>query len=474
MNEKPYAIIVIGAGAGGLTVAVGAAKAGKRVLLVEKSHYGGDCTNFGCIPSKALIAAAKCAHAIRSAADLGIQIPAVSLETADTLKRVRTIIEQVRHHEEPAALHELGIKTALGAARFIDQHTLSIGDQSRYVQGKKIVIATGSHPFSPPVAGLETVSYLTNETVFDLKKIPSSMFFIGSGPIGCELAQAFSRLGSEVSIVSSKPYLLSREEEDVRKVITDTFVKEKINVYLGYKTKKVETTKKGIAITLEKEGETKTVVVEELFVGAGRRPNCHGLDLDRAQVAWSEKGIATDSYGRTSQRHIYAVGDITGEPFFTHRAENQARSVLKSLLLPLKKKQSVQPIPRCTYTDPEVASIGISYQKAIETYSTQKIACYQVPFSDVDRNITSGRTEGFIKITTKKWSSQILGATIVGPRAGEMLMQISTAMMARIPLRKFTDLIHPYPTESLGIRKAADLWLTQTILPRLFSLIGKR
>ncbi len=474
MPEKPYDLIVIGAGAGGLTVAIGAAKAGKRVFLAEKDRFGGDCTNFGCIPSKSLIASSKCAHAILSAQALGIKTSKVTLDTAGALDRVRLIVEKVRAHEEPEALRKLGITTALGAARFVDSHTLLIGDDQRQVIGKKIVIATGSHPFAPPIPGLETLSYLTNETVFELKEVPKSLFFIGSGPIGCELAQAFARLGSKVSMVSSRPYLLTREDPDARRILTEVFAQEGLLLYLGFQTKQVKGSGKGVEVTLEREGEEKVVTASQLFIGTGRRPNCHGLDLDRADVAWTEQGIKTDAYGRTSQRHIYAIGDVTGQPFFTHRAENQARTVLKSLLLPFSKKQSLQPIPRCTYTDPEIASIGLQEKEAIERYGARKIATYTISLADIDRNITSGRTEGFVKIITKKWSSAILGATFVSPRAGEMLMQISTAMFARLPLRKLADLIHPYPIESLAVRKAADLWLTQTLLPSLLRWIGKK
>lgn len=450
-NKQVYDIVVIGAGAGGLVIAIGGAKAGKKILLIEKRAYGGDCTNYGCIPSKSLIASAKAAHAVQSANDLGIHINTSSIETKGAFERVRKIISEIRSHEEPPTLKKLGIETLNGTASFKDSHTLLV--DGKKVQGKQIVIATGSYPYTPPIPGLENTPYLTNETIFDLKEAPKSLIFLGTGPISCELAQAFARLGSTVTLIGRE--LLPREEKESRDVIADAFKKEGIQLILGSHPDKVSYDKK---ITVS------SAQADALFVGAGRRPHLKELELDRAQINWSEKGIVTNRYGQTSQKHIWAVGDAIGPPFFTHFAENQARTVLQNLLLPFHFKKSTQQLPRVTYTDPEVASIGLLSDEAIKKYGKKKIAIYKVPFSQIDRNITSGRTEGFVKITTKKWSSRIIGATIVGPRAGEMLMQISTAMFTKTPLRTFRNLIHPYPIESLAVRKAADLWLTQTLL----------
>lgn len=468
---KKYDIVVIGAGAGGLVVAIGSAKAGKKVLLIEKGHYGGDCTNFGCIPSKSLIAAAKYAHALKTADHLGIQPLKCAFTAQEAFKRVRQVIQEIRSHEDPQALKALGVKTLTAKAQFQDAQTVQAGQDT--VTGKKIVIATGSHPFIPPIEGLEDTPYLTNETIFDLEAPPKSLLFVGGGPIGCELAQAFARLGSEVSLVESQLRILAREDGDARQVIQSAFEQDKISLHLGYRTQKVAYKNNLFTVTL-KGKETRTLEVTHLFIGVGRRPTLENLKLERAGIQFTEQGIQTDAYGRTSQSHIFALGDAAGSPFFTHRAENQARTVLKNLLLPFHSKISTQPIPRCTYTDPEVASIGLSESEAKEKFSEKKVALYKIPFSEVDRNITMGRTEGFVKIITKKWSSHILGATIVGPRAGEMLMQISTAMMQKMPLRKFSKLIHPYPIQSLAIRKAADLYLTQTLLPNLQKWIGHK
>ncbi|MGE0197997.1 MAG: NAD(P)/FAD-dependent oxidoreductase [Simkaniaceae bacterium] len=457
--NKWYDIIVIGAGAGGLVVAIGAAKAGKKVLLIEKGAYGGDCTNYGCIPSKSLIASAKNAHALYSCRELGIIPSPFSVEMGNAFERVRNIVSKVRSHEDPPALNALGVETRNGTAFFENPHTLNVNGES--VQGKQIVIATGSHPLTPPIPGLEGTPFLNNEKIFNLEKVPKSILFLGGGPIGCELAQALRRLGATVTLVESKSHIMGREDEDARKVIMETFHKEGIHVILDSRVERIHYT--GTFEVELRGNSTQTLSSEALFVGTGRRPNILHLNLEAAHVTHTEQGIQTDAYGRTSQKHIWAIGDAIGPPFFTHYAENQARTVLKNLILPFKSKKSTQPIPRCTYTDPEVASIGLLERDI----GKQNIAIYKVPFSEIDRNITIGQTEGFVKILTKKWSSKILGATIVGPRAGEMLMQISTAMLAGMPLRKFSHLIHPYPTQSLAIRKAADKWLTETLLPLL-------
>lgn len=348
------------------------------------------------------------------------------------------------------------METLNGTASFKNPHTLLVNKQE--LRGKQIVIATGSHPFLPPIEGLKNTPYLTNETIFDLKEVPTSIIFIGGGPISCELSQAFSRLGSKVTLVGGHA-ILNREENDAQKVIEKTFHQEGVSLVLGAHPNRIAYDNRFTVFTDE------TVIeANALFIGTGRRPHLKKLNLDQAQVKFSEEGVVVDEYGRTSQKHIWAVGDAIGPPFFTHFAENQARTVLKNLILPFKSKKSTQALPRVTYTDPEVASIGVSSEKALKKYGKKKIAIYKIPFTEVDRNITNGRTEGFVKIITKKWSSQILGATIVGPRAGEMLMEISTAMFTKTPLRKLRNLIHPYPIENLAIRKAADLWLTQTLL----------
>lgn len=468
-----YPLIVIGAGAGGLVIAIGAAKAGKKVLLVEKGNYGGDCTNFGCIPSKATIAAAEIAHNFANLAKMGIHSSPVQWKASEVLEKTRAIVEEIRSHEEPETLSKFGIVCETATASFVDPHNLKLTDASgeeKTVQGDQIVIATGSYPHVPNIPGIDKIKPLTNETIFQLEEIPNHLGVIGGGPIGCELAQAFHRLGAKVTLIHHHEHLLNKEEKCAQSVIEEVFHNEGLSLYTGYEPVNIDEVNGKIELTLKKKKckETEKLVLSHLLLSTGRIPHIDTLNLQAIGVNTTKKGVIVDKYGRTNHKHIWAVGDAAGRAIFTHLAENEARTVLTNLLLPgfLKYKlDRKQPLPRVTYTDPEVAALGLTEKEATEQYGINKIAIYTVPLREVDRAITTRRTEGFVRIITKKWSSQILGATIVAPRAGEMLMEISVAMYTKTPLRKLASIIHPYPTYSLGIRKAADKWLTETILP---------
>lgn len=445
---RSYPFVVIGAGAGGLVVAIGLAKAGKKVLLIEKGHYGGDCTNFGCIPSKTLIGLAK--------------------HHQKDLSLIREIISEILSHEDPKALALLGVETLTANASFLSPHLLQVEEKTgrvHQIQAGKIVIATGSRPQIPPIPGLNKTPYLTNETIFDLKEIPKNLIVLGGGPIGCELAQSFQRLGSNVHLIHTHAEILGREPKAASSILIQQFKKEGMQLHLAAKVNRIEYSSAGFQVHLEGQ----ILEAESLLVSIGRTPQLN-LALENAQVQYTDQGIQTDAYGRTSQKHIFAIGDAMGPPFFTHLAENRGRAVLATLLLApfWKARFSTQAIPRVTYTDPEIASIGLSEEEAIKRYGEKKIAVYNVPMSENDRAITQHRREGFVKVITKKWSSRILGATIVAPRAGEMLSEISLAMFTKIPLRKLANLIHPYPTYSLAIRKAADQWFSKTILGALW------
>ena len=454
--------IVIGAGAAGLVIANGLAKTNRPVLLIEKDHFGGDCTNFGCVPSKSLIASAHIAHSIQTAEKYGITSKNPSFDAAGVFQRTQNIVEKIREGEEPEALGKNGVRTILGIAEFIDAHTVRViqkGGTETCFSAKYIVIATGSSPMIPDIPGIFDTPYLTNETIFSLENVPKTIAFLGTGPIGIELAQAFARLGATVHLLVHGDHILSREDSDVQEMMEKVLETEGLIFHRNAHIPRVD--------YRENQFHLAGISVDALVVAVGRKPNIERLNLDAAGIRHTEKGINADEYGRTSQHHIFAVGDVAGQPFFTHYAENQARTVLTSLLLPWNKKLSKQAIPRTTFTDPEVASVGLSEKAAIEQYGEKKLAIYRIPLTHVDRAITNSEEIGIIKVITKKWSSKIIGATIVAPRAGEMLMEISLAMKAKIPFRKLSDLIHPYPTYGQGIRKAADLYLTQTLLGSL-------
>ena len=319
---------------------LGPPKRERKSCCIEKGNYGGDCTNFGCIPSKSLIASAKAAHILKENKTFGLDFTIPFLNAKPSLDRVRGIVEEVRSHEDSSALAKMGVATLTGTAIFKNAHIIAVDGQE--VFGKKIVIAAGSSPYIPSIAGLEKSPYLTNETVFDLQEVPISLAVLGGGPIGCELAQAFQRIGSRVTLIHSHARLLGREEESAQTLLAEQFQKEGISLQLDAKVLEVSYQNEQFHIRLENGA---LVVARALLVATGRRPNVNGMNLEAAAVHYSEKGIPVDVYGRTNQKHIWAVGDITGTPYFTHWAENQARSVLTSLLLPFKRKSTSNRFP---------------------------------------------------------------------------------------------------------------------------------
>ncbi|NGX29032.1 MAG: Mercuric reductase [Candidatus Anoxychlamydiales bacterium] len=467
-----YKYVVIGAGAAGLVVAIGLAKAKKKVILIENNQFGGDCTNFGCIPSKALIASSKIANNLKRAHEFGLDFHIDYFDANKSLQRVRDIIENVRSKEDAPALEKIGIDTLKAKASFkTDKIIEAIDDknQKHTIVGKKIIIATGTSPFIPPISGLENIPFDTNETIFNLKEIPPSLCIIGAGAIGSELGQAFQRLGSQVTIIDVAPRLLVNESFETSKVMIDTFIKEGLKIHLNSTVQNVTYSNDTFDVFIKnnKSGYINQIKSQKLLLATGRVIAIKDLKLENADIQYSKKGILVDHFARTNKKHIFAIGDCIGAPFFTHKAESMARSVLFSLLVPfVKKKICLHPMPRVTFTDPEIASIGLSEEKAIEQYGEKKVAIYFVPLEDLDRAIVENETQGFVKIITHKWSSEIIGTTIVSKRAGEMLSEILVAMKKNIKLRSLSDIIHPYPTYSLGIRKAADKYLTQTIFKR--------
>lgn len=471
--NRSYPLVVIGAGAAGLVIAIGAAKAGRKVLLVENRHYGGDCTNYGCIPSKSLISAAEIAQSVRHADKHGIQVTNNTFNADNALQYARDVVQSIREHEEPPELAKYGVDCLTGTASFVSASELKImmNNGSRVnVKADKIVIATGSHPYIPPIEGLDEVNYHTNETIFNLEKIPNRLAILGAGPIGIELAQAMSRLGSKVTIIERFDTLFFRHEPEVRELMAACLKEEGIDLRLNTETLEITRHLDEVVLHCHDHNHDEELVfhADELLVSVGRRPNLAKLNLAAAGVEHTEFGLDVDAYGRTNVPHIWAVGDVRGGAMFTHIAENQARSVLANLLSPWTLfKTSTQALSTVTYVAPEVATLGLTEQEAVDQYGHSRLAVYFIDFKQLDRALCAGDTRGFVKVITKKWSSRILGATIVGARAGEMICELALAMQYKISLRKLAKLIHPYPVYSLAIRKAADLWLTQTIINSL-------
>jgi pyruvate/2-oxoglutarate dehydrogenase complex dihydrolipoamide dehydrogenase (E3) component len=478
VNPDPvacYDLVVIGAGTAGLVVAAGAAGLGLglKVALIEKSLMGGDCLNVGCVPSKCVIRSSRAAAEMRDAAPFGIQPPvAIAIDFAAVMQRMRKIRAGISHHDSAERFRNLGIDVFLGNAQFVSREAIAVnGSPLRF---KKAVIATGARATRPNIPGLAEAGYLTNETVFSLTECPKRLAVIGGGPIGCELAQAFHRLGSQVTLLHKHGHLLDREDADAAEIIQQHFLLENLHLILDCTLEQVETTNAGKVIHYRQNGAIQTVVVDEILVGAGRTPNVDGLNLEVVGVEYdARRGVVVNDYLQTTNSQIYAAGDICMNWKFTHAADAAARIVIKNALFsPLglgRSKLSSLVMPWVTYTDPEIAHVGLYQQdaeaKGLETNTIK------IPFSSVDRALADGETDGFVKIVHKRGSDQILGATIVARHAGEMISEITLAIVAKQGLSTLSGVIHPYPTQAEAIKKAADAYRRTLLTPRTQSLL---
>lgn len=477
-TQYDYYAIVIGAGPAGVTIAKGLKEAGKSVLLIEKGSITSDSANISCIASKSLISSANIAHDLWLSGLYGIDMHSSDFHSTRVLARVRSICEALQQKSSLESLQKSGVEVLTSLCSFVDPHTV-VDEKGQKYSARSIIIATGSTAKIPSIKGLDLVPYYTNESIFQATEIPASLGIIGAGQIGTELAQAFRRLGSSVVLIEQKESLLRGEEPAAYKAIQSALVKEGVELYVGSKVMRVrkENDKTAIHIkrlTDEKEYE---LHVDRLLVAAGRTPTIEGLRLELAGVTCSDAGISIDEYGRTSQPHIWAAGDVVGELYYTHVAYNQANVVLNNILKPWpfqKKMPNAAAIARVAFTDPEVASVGITEEEAIERYGNSKIAVYYLPVAEADRALCESETDGFIKIVTKRFSSKILGATICCPGAATMLAEIQFAMQHNVPLRKLSGIIHPYPTYSQLIEKAAHKWLSDTIIPFIRKLFKAR
>jgi mercury(II) reductase len=462
INPKPasrYNLVVIGAGTAGLVTAAGAALLGAKVALVEKHLLGGDCTNVGCVPSKAMIRSARVVADLRSAHHFGIGSPGpIEVDFAAVMTRLRRVRAEISSHDSAKRFQEeFGVDVFFGQAVFSSPDTVAVaGNQLRFA---KAAIATGTHPSLPDIPGLQQVGYLTNETVFSLTERPDRLAVIGGGYIGCELAQTFQRLGSMVVLLHRSDRLLNREDPDAADLIQQTFVQEGIQVVLPANIIRVEQSESGKVIHYQVDSRSATVQVDEILVATGRSPNVTDLNLSTVGVKYdSRRGILVDDYLQTTNPRIYAVGDVCMEWKFTHAAHAAARIVIQNALFSVlsigRARLSRLVMPWCTYTDPEVAHVGLYPHEA----EAQRIPLetFAISLEHVDRAIVDGETAGFAKLHIKQGTDKILGATIVARHAGEMISEVTLAMTNNLGLGAIAKTIHPYPTQAEAIRHAAD------------------
>jgi pyruvate/2-oxoglutarate dehydrogenase complex dihydrolipoamide dehydrogenase (E3) component len=475
-----YDLVVIGAGTAGLVVAAGAAGLGigLKVALIEKHLMGGDCLNVGCVPSKCIIRSSRVVGELWGAKALGIQVPdSIEVDFPAVMERMRRLRAGISHHDSAQRFQKIGIDVFLGQGRFSSSTTVEVGGQT--LRFKKAVIATGARATRPSLKGIEDVGFLTNETVFSLTERPNHLAVIGGGPIGCELAQAFRRLGCEVVLFHRGHHLLNKEDAEAAKIVQKTFIQEGIRLVLGDRMERVEKSNAGKTIYFKGNGQLESITVNEILAGAGRAPNVEGLNLEAVGVAYDPgRGVQVNDYLQTTNPKIYAAGDICMDWKFTHAADAAARIVIKNTLFsPFglgRSKLSSLTMPWVTFTDPEIAHVGLSETEAQEQGIS--INTILIPLSQVDRAIADGETEGFFKIHHKKGSDQIVGATIVARHAGEMISEITTAIVGKLGLSALSGVIHPYPTQAEGIKKAADTY-RRTLLTlrtkRLLALLTK-
>jgi pyruvate/2-oxoglutarate dehydrogenase complex dihydrolipoamide dehydrogenase (E3) component len=473
-NPKPaprYNLVVIGAGTAGLVTAAGAAGLGAKVALVERHLMGGDCLNVGCVPSKCVIRSSRAIADVRDAERFGIRVPpGVEADFAAIMERMRRLRAGISRHDSAERFTNLGIDVFLGQASFSSPDTVSVAGHTLHF--KRAVIATGARAVQPPVPGLAEAGFLTNETVFNLTERPRRLAVIGGGPIGCELAQAFRRLGSEVVLFHKHEHLLDREDADTAAIVQNVFQREGIQLVFQSSLKRIEMRDGAKVIHYDATGHASSLVVDEFLVGAGRVPNLEGLNLEAVGVRYdSREGVQVNDRLQTSNPRIYAAGDIGMRWKFTHAADFAARIVIQNALFFGGKRLSALTMPWCTFTDPEVAHVGLSERDARERGID--LDTFVRPFKDVDRAIAEGEEEGFVKIHVRRGTDKIVGATIVARHAGEMISELSVAMAAGFGLGKLASVIHPYPTQAEAIRQLGDAYNRTRLTPMVKKLFQR-
>lgn len=464
-------VCVIGAGSGGLTVAAAAAAFGVPVVLVEQGKMGGECLNAGCVPSKALIAAARRAHGATGLDAFGIAASPPQIDFARVHDHVQSVIAAIAPNDSRERFTGLGVRVIAGKARFKDKDTVAVGDDIE-IKARRVVIATGSSPAIPPIAGLERVPFHTNETVFGLKVCPAHLIVVGAGPMGLELAQAFHRLGAAVTVLEAGT-VLAREDAECARIVIDALAAEGVVLRQGVSIVHVEASGGEVAVVLgtgSQGGDRERIVGSDLLIATGRRANTEGLNLEAAGIAHTPTGITVNRGLRTSNRRVYAIGDVAGGPQFTHAANYHAGLVIRNALFRLPVKVDASLIPRVTFTDPELAHVGLTEEEARRTRKVIRILRW--PLAENDRAQAERATRGHIKVVTDK-GGRILGATIVGAGAGELIGTWSLALANRLNIRAIAGAVVPYPTiGEIGKRAAITYFLPRLTSPFVRRIIG--
>lgn len=451
-----YDLVVIGGGTAGLVCAAGAAALGAQVALVERRALGGDCLNVGCVPSKALIRAAHAAHAVRTAGAFGVHATLDHVDFAAVMARVRDIRAAISPHDSVDRFRSLGVHVFLGEARFSGRRAVQVGaDTLRFVRA---VVATGGRPAMPAVPGLAEAGPLTNESVFEIADRPTRLLVIGGGPVGCELAQAFQRLGTRVTLVEAGPAILPREAAADAAIVRVALEADGVDVRVDARVTAVSPSgdvEGGHHVRVESRQGGESVRVDRILVATGRMPNVEHLGLQEAGVTWTADGIVVDDHLRTANRAVFAAGDVCLPQHFTHAADASARVVVRNALFAGRARVPAASIPRCTYTDPEIAQVGETTGEGLVTFD--------VPWAEVDRARIDGESPGGVRIHARR--GRVVGGTIVGRGAGDLVGEVAVLVAGRMPLSALAAVVHPYPTRAEAIRKAGDLYNRTRLTP---------
>lgn len=465
-----YNMVVVGGGTAGLVTAAGAAGLGAKVALIERRLMGGDCLNFGCVPSKALIRSARAVGDLREARHFGVNAASgTSVDFPAVMERMRRLRAQIAPHDSAERFRSLGIDVFIGDARFTGPETIEVAGQT--LRFARACVATGARPVSPTIPGLAEAGFLTNESVFALTELPRRLAVLGSGPIGCELAQSFARFGSSVTVIEQAPQILPREDREAAEFVIKAMGRDGVAFKLSSKVTRVERSGAGKTIVLQTDKGEERLEVDEILVGIGRAPNVEGMGLEAAGIKFDVRsGVEVTDGMRTTNPRVFAAGDVCSKYKFTHAADSMARIVIQNALFFGRARASRLVMPWCTYTDPEIAHVGLYEKDASEKgIATDTIS---VELGKVDRAILEG-DDGLLKVLLRKGSDEILGATLVSRHAGETISEITTAMIHGIGLRRLASVIHPYPTQAEIIKRAADSYNRTRLTPGVKKLFER-
>ena len=463
-----YDLTIIGGGSAGLVLAVAGAKLGKKTALVEKHRIGGDCLWTGCVPSKALLKAAKVANYIQNAEKYGVVAPDTTTDWQQVIGYVQSTQHAIEEeHDNPERFREMGVDVIFGNGHFESADTFVVEDvengEARTLKSKKFVISTGSRPTAPPIPGLEFCDYLDSENVWELEALPNRMLVVGAGPIGVELGQAFHRLGADVTIAQRSGHILTKEDTEVSAQMLHYLRADGLTIRLNTNIAKIVQNGERTTVTFNSsENGNEELVFDKILIAAGRAPNIEGLALDKIGIEVGRRGIEVNSKLQTNIKNIYAAGDVIGHYLFTHVAAFQAQLLLRNIFFPFSKSINYGVVPWTTFCDPEVARCGLTEAEAREKYGDVDV--FTLDQGDVDRAVAEGETQGFTKVIASRWNGKILGVHVMGANAGEVIHEYVLAMQMGIPLRKLSGMIHVYPTYSSSTWRVAGKWFSESTL----------